>query len=64
MATNSPAFLPGAFQIISSLMRDESTITAAFRSGHGVGWHEHNSDLFQGTERFFRPNYAANLISQ
>ena len=61
---NSPAFLPGAFQIIGAMMRDEPTITDAFRTGRGVGWHEHDPELFQGTERFFRPNYAANLISQ
>ncbi|RZU41337.1 class I SAM-dependent methyltransferase [Edaphobacter modestus] len=61
---DSPAFLPGAFQIIGSVMRDESKITDAFRTGKGVGWHEHDTELFQGTERFFRPNYAANLISQ
>jgi SAM-dependent methyltransferase len=28
-----------------------------------VGWHEHHHDLFSGTERFFRPGYAANLIA-
>ena len=28
----------------------------------GVGWHEHHHDLFEGTERFFRPGYAANLV--
>ena len=33
----------------------------AFRTGDGIGWHEHDPDLFQGTERFFRPGYAANL---
>jgi len=61
---DSPAFLPGAFQIIASIMKDEPKITEAFRTGHGVGWHEHDTGLFQGTERFFRPNYAANLITQ
>lgn len=61
---DSPAFLPGAFQIISAMMRDAPTIIDAFRTGRGVGWHEHDPELFQGTERFFRPNYAANLISQ
>jgi SAM-dependent methyltransferase len=61
---DSPAFLPGAFQIIGAMMRDEPTITDAFRTGRGVGWHEHDAELFQGTERFFRPNYAANLMSQ
>src|SRR5712692_10768072 len=37
-------------------------ITQAFRTGDGVGWHEHDANLFFGTERFFRPNYAANLV--
>src|SRR5262249_47549964 len=35
----------------------------AFRSGGGVGWHEHDADLFEGTERFFRPGYMANLTT-
>jgi SAM-dependent methyltransferase len=61
---DSPAFLPGAFQIIAAIMKDEPKITEAFRTGHGVGWHEHDTGLFEGTERFFRPNYAANLVSQ
>ena len=55
--------LPGAFHIISSCFKDEPKITQAFRTGDGVGWHEHDANLFFGTERFFRPNYAANLIS-
>ena len=59
----SPAFVPGAFQLATALIKDEPTITEAFRSGHGVGWHEHNHDLFAGTERFFRPGYSANLVS-
>jgi SAM-dependent methyltransferase len=45
-------------------MRDEPKITEAFRTGKGVGWHEHDSALFVGTERFFRPNYRAHLISE
>jgi 2-polyprenyl-3-methyl-5-hydroxy-6-metoxy-1,4-benzoquinol methylase len=60
---DSPAYLPGAFQIVAAIIKDEEKITEAFRTGDGVGWHEHCSDLFQGTERFFRPNYAGNLIS-
>src|SRR5262249_5663644 len=38
-------------------------ITECFPSGKGLGWHEHDPELFQGTERFFRPAYAAHLIS-
>ncbi len=60
---DSPAYLPGAYQIIASVLKDEPRITEAFRTGAGVGWHEHCADLFQGTERFFRPSYANNLIS-
>ncbi len=56
--------IPGAFHIISACFKDEPKITQAFRTGEGVGWHEHDANLFFGTERFFRPNYAANLISK
>src|SRR5579859_2370753 len=59
----SPAFVPGAFQLATALTKDEERISQAFERGHGVGWHEHHHDLFQGTERFFRPGYAANLVS-
>jgi SAM-dependent methyltransferase len=58
----SPAFVPGAFQLATSLIKDEEKITHAFETCTGVGWHEHHHDLFAGTERFFRPGYAANLV--
>ena len=38
-------------------------ITEAFRTGDGVGWHEHADGVFHGCEKFFRPGYAANLVS-
>ena len=60
----SPVFLPGFFYIIAACMKDEAKITDAFRTGKGVGWHEHDSCLFAGTERFFRPNYRAHLINE
>jgi SAM-dependent methyltransferase len=59
----SPAFVPGAFQLATALTKDEEKIAGAFRERKGVGWHEHHHDLFRGTERFFRPGYAANLVS-
>jgi len=59
---DSPAYMPGAFHIVSAIMKDEPKLTEAFRSGDGVGWDEHDAALFLGTERFFRPNYAANLV--
>jgi SAM-dependent methyltransferase len=59
----SPAFVPGAFQVATAAIKDEEKVADAFLSGGGVGWHEHHHDLFTGTERFFRPGYAANLVS-
>jgi SAM-dependent methyltransferase len=59
---NSPAYLPGFFQIaLGTIQHTTETIEAA-RSGAGVGWHEHTSDVHVGCERFFRPSYNANLL--
>jgi 2-polyprenyl-3-methyl-5-hydroxy-6-metoxy-1,4-benzoquinol methylase len=60
---NSPAFLPGAFQVALAATRSLDKIADAFKTGNGVGWHEHDPELFVGTERFFRPGYAANLTT-
>ncbi len=58
----SPACLLGGFQILASAFRDEAKFLEAFRTGKGIGWHEHDPELFVGTERFFRPGYNANLV--
>jgi SAM-dependent methyltransferase len=60
---SAPTFLLGGFDFVASSFADEDTIEAAFRTGEGVGWHQHDHRLFRGTERFFRPGYQANLIS-
>ncbi len=57
----SPAFLPPAFDVAASFWQDEDKILSAFRSGQGMGWHEHNCRLFTGTEAFFRNGYRAHL---
>jgi hypothetical protein len=60
----SPACVIGGFIGMTAAMRAEPKVIAAFRSGNGVGWHEHDPALFEGTERFFRPGYNAHLVSQ
>jgi SAM-dependent methyltransferase len=60
---DSPAYVPGAFLIAMSMFRDEPKVTEVFRTGGGLGWHEHDKCLFEGTEKFFRPSYGANLVS-
>jgi SAM-dependent methyltransferase len=59
---DSPAYLPGFFQVALGSVLDSPRITEAARSGAGVGWHEHSHDVFEGCERFFRPGYNANLV--
>ena len=60
----SPAFIPGAFQIAIDQYKGITRMMQAMRTGLGIGWHEHDAALFHGTERFFRPGYAASLVSQ
>ena len=60
---DSPAAFAGAFQLVTSAVHDRPKISEAFRTGEGVGWHEHHHGLFEGTERFFRPGYNANLVT-
>ena len=58
----SPVFMPGAFQLVASAAQIEPELSEAFRTGAGIGWHEHDEDVFHGTERFFGPSYGAYLI--
>jgi SAM-dependent methyltransferase len=60
---DSPAYLPGAFQLALGSLAAVPRIADSFRSGAGMGWHEHDEGVFHGCERFFRPGYAANLVS-
>ncbi len=60
---NSPAYLPGAFELALGSLAAVPRIAESFRTGAGMGWHEHADGVFHGCEKFFRPGYAANLIS-
>ncbi|HEY6313261.1 MAG TPA: class I SAM-dependent methyltransferase [Streptosporangiaceae bacterium] len=55
-------YAPGAFVLALGALRAVPRITEAFRTGAGMGWHEHDQDVFIGCEQFFRPGYIANLI--
>lgn len=60
---SSPCFLPGAFQVIAAAFTANQKIEQRFKTGKGLGWDQHDHRLFEGTERFFRPNYLGNLMS-
>lgn len=57
-----PAFMIGAFQTALAAGRIQHKLVQAFRTGEGVGWHEHDHALFHGIERFFRAGYIGNLV--
>ena len=60
---NSPVYIQGAYQVIRSLFKDEEKFVKMFQSENGLRWGEHHHDLFEGTARFFKPNYIGNLVS-
>jgi len=57
-------FLPGAFELAVGALRAQPRVVDAFRTGEGIGWHEHDDLVFTGCERFFKPGYLANLVPQ
>jgi SAM-dependent methyltransferase len=61
---DSPFYILGAYDLIASLFADEDRILEAFKTGEGMGWHEHDHRLFHGTERFFRPGYRGHLVAE
>ncbi len=61
---DSPFYILGVYDLIASLYADEDRIVETFRSGSGMGWHEHDHRLFRGTERFFRPGYRGHLVME
>lgn len=60
---DSAAYLPGAFELALGSLAAVPRITESFRTGAGMGWHEHEEGVFHGCEKFFRPGYVANLLS-
>jgi ubiquinone/menaquinone biosynthesis C-methylase UbiE len=60
---DSPAYLPGAFELALGSLAAVPRIADSFRTGAGMGWGEHVEGVFHGCEKFFRPGYSANLVS-
>jgi SAM-dependent methyltransferase len=55
--------IASAFRLPVATAKNIDSLADAIRSGDGFGWHQHDQLLFDGTERFFRPGYVANLVS-
>jgi hypothetical protein len=59
---NSPVYLLGGYQILESIFKDEDKFVKIFQTGDGLRWGDHHHDLYEGTAKFFRPNYTSNLV--
>ena len=60
----SPVFMASGLETVASMWLDEELILNAFRSGKGIGWHEHHPRLFCGVEAFFKTGYRAHLTAE
>ena len=60
----SPAFMAGGATITRGWYAGIDRLAEAFRTGAGIHWHEQDPAVFEGTERFFRPGYTANLTTE
>src|SRR3712207_2480503 len=61
---NSPLAMAGLFQSACASIDSRRRIADAFRSGEGVGWHEHHHELFHGVERGFAAVYRGHLVAE
>jgi ubiquinone/menaquinone biosynthesis C-methylase UbiE len=61
---DGPLFLPGAFELAIGALAALPRMEQAFKTGAGLGWHEHDDQVFSGCEKFFRPGYLAHLVAE
>ena len=59
-----PACMQGFVQAMVSQFESHEKAVETFKSGVGRPWSDQTPCCFCGTDRFFRPGYAANLTSQ
>ena len=59
---NSPAYLLGGYQVLRSIFKDEDKFVKIIQTGEGLRWGDRQHNLYEGTAKFFRPNYTSNLV--
>jgi 2-polyprenyl-3-methyl-5-hydroxy-6-metoxy-1,4-benzoquinol methylase len=57
-----PTCMQGFFQAVVAQYETQATAVEVFKTGRGRPWGEHSACCFCGTDRFFRPGYAVNLV--
>ncbi len=54
---------PGAFRLAAGTLRALDRVAEAFRTGDGLGQHEHSSEDLVGCAQYFRPMYVGHLVA-
>jgi SAM-dependent methyltransferase len=60
----SPVYQGGLFQAASAAVRAQDHVLERFRSGDGLGWHDHHHDLFEGVGALFGVSYRNSLVQE
>jgi SAM-dependent methyltransferase len=60
----SPVFMLPAWQVVASMWADEGKSLAAFKSGEGVRWGDHDGRLYCGVAAFYRNAYRGSLVRE
>jgi len=61
---DSGACMLAAFQLAAAYTRSEPSVASAFASGAPCPWGDHDHELFEAVERFYRPAYTASLVDE
>jgi len=59
---SGPVDVTGIYPIIAAAWASADRAVDAFRTGAGIGWHEHDPRLYHGVERIFAPLYRHQLV--
>jgi SAM-dependent methyltransferase len=59
-----PFSMTGSFLSANAAVAAREHVAERFRSGDGLGWHEHHHGLWHGTERAFAAGYRAHLVAE
>lgn len=60
---DGPASVAGAFSLVQATWMNLPKMIENFRTGGGLEWGDQHPCLFEGTERFFKSGYIANLTT-
>jgi 2-polyprenyl-3-methyl-5-hydroxy-6-metoxy-1,4-benzoquinol methylase len=61
---DSGVCLLGAFHLASAYTRSEPALSDSLLARQDFTWGDHDSELFEACERFYRPAYSASLVSE